>query len=136
MPPSHVPPRTSPASRPPRGRTQPSPLRRLRCGPGGVAGDHCPVRGHDRLQDLVRSRPFPTGRRLCPKPAAGISEVSTVNPADFLIQRAAAYQAYYEAMPLRASCLPQGPHLQLYRKASFGRLAEFLVLDTRQYRTD
>ena len=26
--------------------------------------------------------------------------------------------------------------MQLYRKMSFGRLAEFLVLDTRQYRTD
>lgn len=26
--------------------------------------------------------------------------------------------------------------MQLYRTASFGRLAEFLVLDTRQYRTD
>jgi alkaline phosphatase D len=26
--------------------------------------------------------------------------------------------------------------MQLYRKASFGRLAEFLILDTRQYRSD
>jgi alkaline phosphatase D len=58
------------------------------------------------------------------------------DPVDFLVQRAAAYQAYYEMMPLRRQTLPQGPDMTLYRKASFGRLAEFFVLDTRQYRTD
>jgi alkaline phosphatase D len=57
-------------------------------------------------------------------------------PADFLVQRAAAYQAYYEFMPLRRRSLPHGPDMLLYRKARFGRLAEFFVLDTRQYRTD
>jgi alkaline phosphatase D len=59
-----------------------------------------------------------------------------VDPAEFLVQRAAAYQAYYEFMPLRGRSLPRGPDMQLYRKASFGRLAELFVLDTRQYRTD
>ncbi|HEY3966074.1 MAG TPA: alkaline phosphatase D family protein [Planctomycetaceae bacterium] len=58
------------------------------------------------------------------------------DPVDFLVQRAAAYQAYYEFMPLRGQCLPKGPDMRLYRQASFGRLAEFFVLDTRQYRTD
>jgi alkaline phosphatase D len=58
------------------------------------------------------------------------------DPADFLAQRAAAYQAYYEFMPLRPRSLPKGPDMTLYRKASFGALAEFFVLDTRQYRTD
>jgi alkaline phosphatase D len=58
------------------------------------------------------------------------------DPVDFLVQRAAAYQAYYEFMPLRRRSLPHGPDLQLYRTASFGRLAEFFILDTRQYRTD
>jgi alkaline phosphatase D len=57
------------------------------------------------------------------------------DPAKFLIRRAAAYQAYYENMPLRHSSLPYGPTMQMYRKQSFGRLAEFLVLDGRQYRT-
>ena len=56
--------------------------------------------------------------------------------AEFLLQRANAYQAYYEMMPLRRRSLPRGPDLALYRKASFGRLAELLVLDTRQYRSD
>lgn len=58
------------------------------------------------------------------------------DPVDFLVQRAAAYQAYYEMMPLSARSLPRGPAMQLYRKASFGNLAELFVLDTRQYRTD
>jgi alkaline phosphatase D len=58
------------------------------------------------------------------------------DPTEFLVQRAAAYQAYYEFMPLRARSLPGGPDLQLYRKAAFGRLAEFFILDTRKYRTD
>lgn len=56
--------------------------------------------------------------------------------AQFLARRAAAYKAYYEAMPLRAGSLPRGKDMQLYRKASFGNLAELLVLDTRQYRND
>jgi alkaline phosphatase D len=68
--------------------------------------------------------------------AGSISEEKDVDPVDFLIRRANAYQAYYEMMPLRHSSLPRGPRMQLYRKMSFGRLAEFLFLDTRQHRTD
>ncbi len=55
--------------------------------------------------------------------------------AEFLLRRANAYQAYYEMMPLRRGSLPRGPRMQLYRNATFGKLAEFLLLDTRQYRT-
>ncbi|MFN3651592.1 MAG: alkaline phosphatase D family protein [Armatimonadota bacterium] len=68
--------------------------------------------------------------------AAEISSLRGVDPDEFLIQRANAYQAYYEMMPLRRRSIPRGPDMLLYRKASFGRLAELLVLDTRQYRTD
>jgi alkaline phosphatase D len=68
--------------------------------------------------------------------AADISQRKGADPAEFLLHRAAAYQAYYEMMPLRRRSIPRGPDLQLYRKASFGQLAEFLILDTRQYRTD
>jgi alkaline phosphatase D len=39
-------------------------------------------------------------------------------------------------MPLRRSSLPTGPYMSLYRRINFGRLAQFDVLDTRQYRTD
>lgn len=56
--------------------------------------------------------------------------------ARFLLRRAAAYQAYYEHMPLRRSALPVGPDMLLYRRLEFGRLASFHVLDTRQYRSD
>ena len=55
---------------------------------------------------------------------------------NFLERRAAAAQAYYEHLPLRASAQPRGPDAQLFRRAAFGDLAEFNVLDTRQYRSD
>jgi len=54
----------------------------------------------------------------------------------FLLRRAAAYQAYYEHMPLRRTSIPRGPFVQLYRQFSYGDLGAFFVLDTRQYRTD
>ncbi len=68
--------------------------------------------------------------------AAGISERANANPLEFLQHRARAYQAYYENMPLRRRSLPKGPDLRLYRRLEWGRLAQFYVLDTRQYRTD
>ena len=54
---------------------------------------------------------------------------------EFLRRRAASYQAYYEHMPLRRSAKPSGPNMLLYRRLAFGGLAEFNLLDTRQYRT-
>ncbi|WP_233199047.1 MULTISPECIES: alkaline phosphatase D family protein [Pirellulaceae] len=68
--------------------------------------------------------------------AGDISEEESVNPEEYLLRRAAAYQAYYEMMPLRSRCMPRGPHMQLYRRIPYGRLANFEMLDTRQYRTD
>lgn len=56
--------------------------------------------------------------------------------AAFLQRRAAAYQAYYEHLPLRRSSMPRGPDAEIYRSLPFGRLARFYILDTRQYRTD
>lgn len=59
------------------------------------------------------------------------------DPRDaFLERRASAYQAYYEHMPLRMASMPQGSKMQLYRTQAFGKLAQFTVLDTRQYRTN
>ncbi|MGW1341800.1 alkaline phosphatase D family protein [Kribbella sp. NPDC002412] len=57
-------------------------------------------------------------------------------PAQFLVRRANAFRAYWEHMPLRLTQLPKGPDMQLYRRIKYGRLAEFSVLDTRQYRSD
>jgi len=65
-----------------------------------------------------------------------ISENPNETVEMYTARRTNAYQAYYEHMPLRARQIPKGPDCQLYRNVSFGRLAEFAVLDTRQYRSD
>ena len=65
-----------------------------------------------------------------------VSEEDGISPEKFLARRMNAYQAYYEFMPLRRRSFPQGPHMTLYRSCKYGRLANFNVLDTRQYRTD
>ncbi|MGW5360178.1 alkaline phosphatase D family protein [Actinopolymorpha pittospori] len=49
--------------------------------------------------------------------------------------RAAAYQAWYEHQPVRRRSLPRPDgSLKLYGRSQWGRLAQFDVLDTRQYR--
>jgi alkaline phosphatase D len=53
----------------------------------------------------------------------------------FLARRAAAFQAYYEHLPLRAAQRPSGPSVLMYRRLRFGSLLEMNVLDTRQYRS-
>ncbi|MGW4461724.1 alkaline phosphatase D family protein [Micromonospora sp. NPDC004704] len=55
---------------------------------------------------------------------------------EFPARRAAAFQAYYENMPLRRTSIPRGIDMQLYRRVQWGRLATFHMLDTRQYRDD
>ena len=57
-------------------------------------------------------------------------------PELFLFRRAAAFQAWYEHMPVRRRMLPRGPDLLAYRHLPFGNLADLAVLDTRQYRSD
>ena len=57
------------------------------------------------------------------------------DPATFTRQRAAAYQAYYEHMPIRGTLTPGSPDLQIYRRLAFGSLVTLNVMDTRQYRT-
>jgi len=66
---------------------------------------------------------------------AGFVSAHGVPPDAFTPRRIAAYQAYYEHLPLRPSAMPVGPDLPLYRRFGFGDLAEFSVLDTRQYRS-
>lgn len=56
--------------------------------------------------------------------------------AAFLDRRAVAFQAYYEHMPMRKTSIPRGISMNIYRKFQFGNLAEFSMLDTRQFRTD
>ncbi|MFM9369828.1 alkaline phosphatase D family protein [Streptomyces sp. Da 82-17] len=61
---------------------------------------------------------------------------NSVPPEEFLVRRAAAYRAYWENQPLRSPQQPSGPDMQLYRRLHWGRLAQFDILDTRQYRSD
>ena len=53
----------------------------------------------------------------------------------FLLRRAAAYQAFYESMPLRRSAMPSGHDIRLYRRIKFGSVLDLMLLDTRQYRS-
>ncbi len=53
----------------------------------------------------------------------------------FLLRRAAAYQAYYEHMPLPERMKPKGPDMRIHTQVGWGQLARFFVLDDRQYRS-
>jgi len=66
---------------------------------------------------------------------AGVHGAATADPAAFLLRRAAAYQAYFEHMPLRPDALRRDGELRLYRRFGWGDLASLHVLDTRQYRS-
>jgi alkaline phosphatase D len=57
--------------------------------------------------------------------------------SDFATRRAAAYQAFYEHMPLRLPIPKDGRFgsLRMYQRYDWGRLARFHVLDDRQYRS-
>jgi alkaline phosphatase D len=67
---------------------------------------------------------------------AGSADEHDTPPEVFLLRRAAAYQAYYETMPLRRAAFPTGPDMRLYRRLRFGTLMDMSILDTRQYRSD
>ncbi|WP_308282872.1 alkaline phosphatase D family protein [Pseudonocardia nigra] len=69
--------------------------------------------------------------------AGGVSQPdgeASNEPARFAALRAAAFQAYYEHLPLRRIARPQGASIRLHRRVGYGDLATFHVLDTRQYR--
>ncbi|MFE4706946.1 alkaline phosphatase D family protein [Peribacillus simplex] len=68
--------------------------------------------------------------------AGGVPSKNDQTLAEFAIRRAAAYQAYYEHMPLRRTSMPHKDSMQLYRTLTYGNLAHFNILDTRQYRDD
>jgi alkaline phosphatase D len=59
-----------------------------------------------------------------------------IEPARFLLQRAAAYQAFYEHMPVRPILsYPEGPVMRVYDRFTFGDLIEISMIDGRQYRS-
>lgn len=65
-----------------------------------------------------------------------LDPTNNVLPADFRVRRAAAYRAFFEHMPLDPLRRPDGADALLFRRFSWGRLADISVLDTRQFRTD
>jgi alkaline phosphatase D len=56
--------------------------------------------------------------------------------AAFQARRVAAYQAFWEAHPIRIDPPAEDGSLEVYRWFRYGTLAEFFVLDGRQYRSD
>ncbi|KZD11940.1 alkaline phosphatase D family protein [Oceanibaculum pacificum] len=58
----------------------------------------------------------------------------TKDVGQFLDIRAAAYQAWYEHMPVPSSMAPTGPNLRIYDRYRFGDLLDLSLLDDRQYR--
>jgi alkaline phosphatase D len=74
--------------------------------------------------------------------AGAIAGDSGAPVTNFAALRAAAYQAYYEHMPLRSSVLMRalagladGAELRIHSTVRFGTLASFYLVDDRQYRT-
>ena len=66
---------------------------------------------------------------------AGDLDEKNSDPAAFLRRRAAAYQVYWEHMPLRAAAHPRAGAMRLYRTLDWGSLAQFQIVDDRQYRS-
>jgi alkaline phosphatase D len=56
-------------------------------------------------------------------------------PELFLLRRAAAFQAWYEHLPVRKAQLPRGPDILAYRRFGVGDLLAMNVLDTRSFRS-
>jgi alkaline phosphatase D len=58
------------------------------------------------------------------------------DPQAFLLRRAAAYQAFYEFMPVKpVFSKPHGPDMRLYDRYDFGDLLRVDLIDGRQYRS-
>jgi len=66
-------------------------------------------------------------------PAGDVSE--HLDPR-FLLRRAAAYQAYYEHMPMPRAMAPRADgSMRIFGEVGFGDLVRFFMLDNRQYRS-
>ena len=59
-----------------------------------------------------------------------------VPPEVFALRKQIAFQAWYEAMPVRQTMRPNGPSITAWRGLRWGRLADIAVLDTRSHRDD
>lgn len=68
--------------------------------------------------------------------AGDVSEEADVPAEVFRLRREAAFQAWYEHMPVRLAQFPRGAAIQAYRRFRIGDLVTLNVLDTRQFRSD
>src|SRR5262245_16499052 len=66
---------------------------------------------------------------------AGAYSEDLIPPAEFLKRRRAAYQAFYEHMPLPAASRPAGDAMRIHHAMDWGDLLRIHVLDGRQYRS-
>jgi alkaline phosphatase D len=66
---------------------------------------------------------------------AGDTTEEHAPPELFLLRRAAAFQAWYEHLPVRKAQLPRGPDILAYRRFGVGDLLSMNVLDTRSFRS-
>lgn len=57
------------------------------------------------------------------------------DPAQFKLRRAAAYQAFYEHMPVTPARPPRDAELRIYDQYALGNLLQIYMTDTRQYRS-
>lgn len=64
--------------------------------------------------------------------------LTAANPADqegFAARRAAGYQAWFENQPIARRSLVASGQMRIYQQLVVGDLAQFILLDTRQYRS-
>jgi alkaline phosphatase D len=66
---------------------------------------------------------------------AGDTTVRKTPREAFLLRRAAAFQAWYEHVPVRRAQQPHGPDVLAYRRFAVGDLVAMHVLDTRLFRS-
>lgn len=66
---------------------------------------------------------------------AGNTTEDFAPPELFLLRRAAAFQAWYEHLPVRKAQMPRGPDILAYRRFGVGDLLAMNVLDTRTFRS-
>jgi alkaline phosphatase D len=105
------------------------------------------LEGYRRRHALYKTDPdLQAAHRACPwvvtwddhevlNDYAGLANREGLPPALFAVRRAAAYQAYFEHMPIRPSLWHGRREAQLYRAVDWADLASLSVLDTRQYRS-
>lgn len=67
---------------------------------------------------------------------AGFNDENFMPPDQVRARRAAAYQAYYEHMPVRLRSRPRGPDMHFHDQFQYGDLLAIALTDARQYRDD